>query len=137
MCSVISANETGQLQTRVRQQYSSPLLYPDTPRKKFYHEYRKAVSYGQEDPNAPLPVFASLAEWERSKSTKLDVCVRICRHYLSRDDVLDVEFADGVVIFPELPPSEARKKFTNNRKILIYSESPNVTILIQNVSSRL
>src|SRR5262245_54061079 len=68
------------------------------------------------------------------RSTKMDACARICRHYLSRDDVLDVEFIDGRCVFSDLPPTEAAKPFTTDRKILIYSESPDVTTLLQNVS---
>jgi len=113
------------------------LYIPDTTRKKFYHEYRKAVSYAQDNPDDPLPVFTSLSEWEPVKSTKMDVCVRICKHYLSCDDILNVEFVDGSPVFPELPPTEAPKPFTANRKILIYSESPNVTTLLQNVRTQL
>jgi hypothetical protein len=114
----MSANESGRLQT-----------------KMFYHEYRKAVSYAQENADAPIPSFKTLSEWEPVKSTKIDICVRICQHYLSRDDVPDVAFDDGEPIFPPLPPHDAQKPFTQLRKILVYSESPNMTTLIQNVSA--
>jgi len=99
--------------------------------KKFYHEYRGAVSYAQDDPDAPLPTFKSLSEWEPVKSTKMDVCAKICRHYLSRDDIPDVEFVDGHVLIPELLPVGT---VTTERKILIFSESPVMTTLLQNVS---
>ncbi|KAF8510670.1 hypothetical protein BU17DRAFT_69955 [Hysterangium stoloniferum] len=101
--SVLSANEMGILQT-----------------KKFYYEYRSAVSYAQEDTEAQLPEFQTLGDWEPVKSTKMDVCAKICKHYLSDDNIPDVEFNEGVPIFPGL---EVPSQIMNSR-ILIYSESP-------------
>ncbi|KAF8523869.1 P-loop containing nucleoside triphosphate hydrolase protein [Hysterangium stoloniferum] len=110
--SVLSANETGKLQT-----------------KKFYYEYRSAVSYAQEDTEAQLPEFQTLGDWEPVKSTKMDVYAKICKHYLSDDNIPDVEFNEGIPIFPRLEvPSQIM-----NRRILIYSESPIVTRLLRNV----
>jgi hypothetical protein len=103
--------------------------------KKFYHEYRGAVSYAQEDPDAPLLKFTSLSEWEPVKSTKMVVCAKICQHYLSRDNVPDVEFVNGHVLIPILPPAAVDEAITRQRKILIYSESPIMTTLLQNVST--
>ncbi|KAF8500014.1 P-loop containing nucleoside triphosphate hydrolase protein [Hysterangium stoloniferum] len=110
--SVLSANETGKLQT-----------------KKFYYEYQSAVSYAQEDTEARLPEFQTLGDWEPVKSTKMDVCAKICKHYLSDDNIPDVEFNKGIPIFPRLEvPSQIM-----NRRILIYSESPIITRLLHNV----
>jgi TATA-binding protein-associated factor len=63
----------------------------------------------------------------------MDVCAKICQHYLSRDDVPDVEFVDGYATFPAIPATQIQAPFTIERKILIYSESPSVTVLLMNV----
>ncbi|KAF8522952.1 hypothetical protein BU17DRAFT_44313 [Hysterangium stoloniferum] len=90
--------------------------------QKFYYEYRSAVSYAQEDTEVWLPEFQTLGDWEPAKSTKMDVCAKICEHYLSDNNIPDVEFNEGVHIFPGLEvPSQIM-----NRRILIYSESPMV-----------
>ena len=34
----------------------------------------------------PIPVFKTLDDWEKQKSTKIDTCTRMCRHLLARDD---------------------------------------------------
>lgn len=66
------------------------------------------------------------------KSTKMDICARVCQHYLSGDNVQDIEFVDGKLVLPKVdhPPVEQKQE----RKILIYSESPSVTVLLKNVS---
>ncbi|KAF9033680.1 hypothetical protein BDP27DRAFT_1374971 [Rhodocollybia butyracea] len=82
---VISGNNTGKFQT-----------------KKFYLEYWLCVAYAKSDPNSPNPNFKSLAEWKNIKSTKMDICAKICAYYLNRDDVPDVTFTDGKLIFPKI-----------------------------------
>jgi hypothetical protein len=84
-------------------------------------EYRTAVGYAKKDPASNNPVFKSLEEWNPVKSTKMDVCARICRHYLQADSVPDVEFKDGQVIFPTFVPQKAGEPVSNARKILIYA----------------
>ncbi|KAF8514105.1 hypothetical protein BU17DRAFT_68522 [Hysterangium stoloniferum] len=65
---------------------------------------------------------ATLGDWEPVKSTKMDVCAKICKHYLFDNNIPDVEFNEGVPIFPGLEvPSQIM-----NRRIFIYSESPMV-----------
>ncbi|KAF8529096.1 hypothetical protein BU17DRAFT_80270 [Hysterangium stoloniferum] len=109
--SVLSANEMGKLQT-----------------KKFYYEYQSAVSYVQEDTEVQLPEFQTLGDWEPVKSTNMDVCAKIYKHYLSDNNIPDVKFNEGIPIFPGLEvPSQIM-----NRRILIYSESPMVTHLLRN-----
>jgi hypothetical protein len=65
----------------------------------------------------------------------MDVCAKICRHYLSRDDVADVDFKDGQLVLPALDPSASGKPFTQNRRILIYSEFPSMAPILRNVSA--
>lgn len=101
--------------------------------QKFYHEYRSAVSYAKHNPEDPDPVFKSLDQWEDAKSTKMDVCARICRHYLSRDDIEDIDFKDGQLVFPA--SNSSNQPFTQNRRILIYSEFPSVAPILRNVSN--
>lgn len=68
-------------------------------------------------------------------STKMDVCARICAHYLTHDDVEDVTFEDGQAVFPEtpIPPEEEIRK---TRRIIIYSEFSSMAPLLQNVRPR-
>jgi len=92
------------------------------------------VSYAKEDPASPNPVFKTLDDWEKKKSTKMDACAQICKHYLHHDDVGDVEFHDGQLVFPHKggfhPKTQGHKR---KRKILIYSEFPSLTSLLKNV----
>ncbi|KAF5343888.1 hypothetical protein D9756_011620 [Leucocoprinus leucothites] len=100
--------------------------------KKFYLEYRLAVGYAKDDPSESLPVVASLDEWEPIRSTKMDVCARLCRHYLTNDDVEDVHFEEGEPIFPDIP-SIPRHKISRKRRIIIYAEFPSMAPLLQNI----
>ncbi|KAF9060091.1 hypothetical protein BDP27DRAFT_1370864, partial [Rhodocollybia butyracea] len=113
---VISGNNTGKFQT-----------------KKFYLEYRLCVAYAKSDPNSPNPNFKSLAEWKNIKSTKMDVCAKICAYYLNRDDVPDVTFTDGKLIFPKISKLDPALSHLKTRKILIYSEFPSMTALLRKV----
>ncbi|KXN84276.1 SWI/SNF-like matrix-associated actin-dependent regulator [Leucoagaricus sp. SymC.cos] len=99
--------------------------------KQFYMEYRLAVSYAKEDPASLLPTFETLDEWLPKKSTKMDVCARICAHYLEHDDIDDVSFEGGVAIFPLTTPPKG--KITRERRIIIYAEFPSMAPLLQNV----
>lgn len=95
-------------------------------------EYRLTLCFPKTDPGSPNPDIKSKDEWNRIKSTKMDVCAQICQHYLLRDDVPDVEFIDGKPVFPKLKPSKGSSKI---RKILIYSEFPSMTSLLVKVRS--
>lgn len=68
------------------------------------------------------------------KSTKMDVCAKICAHYLERDDTSDVTFVEGEPVFPKAPiiPEVDVKK---TRRIIIYAEFPSMAPLLQNVCS--
>ncbi|KAJ4463203.1 P-loop containing nucleoside triphosphate hydrolase protein [Lentinula lateritia] len=98
--------------------------------RKFYMEYRLTLCFPKTDPGSPNPDIKSKDEWNRIKSTKMDVCAQICHYYLLRDDVPDVEFLDGKPVFPKLKPLKGSSK---TRKILIYSEFPSMTSLLVKV----
>jgi hypothetical protein len=98
----------------------------------FYLEHRKAVAFARDDPSEAIPVFKNLEEWEPIKSTKLDLCARICQYILSSDSAPQIHFEDGVPIFPPIVPSRAE---TQETKVLIYQEFPSFTGLLRNVSS--
>lgn len=133
--SVISANESGKFLTRVRLiAFCFHLQFLIVIFQKFYHEYRNAVCYAKEDPAAPNPVFKTLEEWYPIKSTKMDVCARICAYYLSNDDAPDVDFQDGMLVFPVLHPPKDGQSVPRSRRILIYAEFPSMTGLLRNVS---
>ncbi|GLB36948.1 putative aortic smooth muscle cell differentiation [Lyophyllum shimeji] len=102
------------------------------PTEAFYLEYRRAVAYAMENPNEPWPSFQTLETWLEAKSTKMDTCARICKHYLARDDVQDVSFADGQPIFPEIV-AVPKEQVQQTRRILIYSEFASMAPLLQNV----
>lgn len=60
----------------------------------------------------------------------MDVCVRICKHYLSDDKVADVTFVDGQPVFPEVASGLDRQQ---TRRIIIYSEFTSMAPLFQSV----
>ncbi|KAJ3885134.1 P-loop containing nucleoside triphosphate hydrolase protein [Lentinula edodes] len=101
--------------------------------RKFYMEYRLTLCFPKTDPGSPNPDFESIDQWNRIKSTKMDVCAQICQHYLLGDDVPDVEFIDGKPVFPKPNPSDGPKGPSKTRKILIYSEFPSMTSLLVKV----
>ncbi|KAF9442094.1 P-loop containing nucleoside triphosphate hydrolase protein [Macrolepiota fuliginosa MF-IS2] len=100
--------------------------------KKFYLEYRLAVGYAKGDAGELWPTFKSLEEWEPLKSTKMDVCAKICAHYLTHDDVGDVVFEEGQPIFPDIPDMR-EADIQRTRRIIIYAEFPSMAPLLQNV----
>lgn len=74
-----------------------------------------------------------MAEWQAKKSTKVDVCARLCLHLLSRDDAPPVDFKDGGVVFPPIPASAPGEKISQNLKILIYQEFPSFGPMVRDV----
>jgi hypothetical protein len=103
--------------------------------KKFYLEYRMATGYAKDDPNEHIPKFNNIEEWDKCKSTKMDVCTKICQHLLTRDDALDVEFQEGVPIFPPFPDSVEGIAVPRKNRILIYQEFPSLGGLLRQVST--
>jgi hypothetical protein len=80
-----------------------------------------------------IPVFNSLEEWEPVKSTKMDICAKMCSHLLSSDDAPDMDFCNGTVTFPPLPTPNTGERVTQETKILIYQEFPSLGPLLRNV----
>ncbi|KAF8869441.1 P-loop containing nucleoside triphosphate hydrolase protein [Infundibulicybe gibba] len=99
--------------------------------KRFYLEYRMALGFAREDPNSVIPTFKTLEEWIPVKSTKIDVCAKLCKYLLSRDDAPPVTFHDGEAFFPELPSTPC----TKTRRILIYQEFPSLGPLLRRILS--
>ncbi|KAF8889787.1 P-loop containing nucleoside triphosphate hydrolase protein [Infundibulicybe gibba] len=98
--------------------------------KNFYLEYRMAFGFAREDPDTPIPVFKTLEEWAPVKSTKVDLCARLCKYLLSRDDAPPISFHDGEASFPRLEPAVPSMQ---KRRILIYQEFPSLGPLLRNV----
>jgi TATA-binding protein-associated factor len=103
--------------------------------KKFYLEYRMATGYAKDDPNKPIPIINNMEEWDKCKSTKMDVCAKICQHLLTRDDAPDVEFEEGVPIFPPFPDFLEGIEVPKKNRILIYQEFPSLGGLLRQVST--
>jgi hypothetical protein len=82
------------------------------------------------------PALKDLGDWERKKSTKLDAFVRICKHYLSRDDAPHVSFKDGKLIVPESPRVADGQAITQKRRICAFLEFTQFKPLIRRVSSK-
>lgn len=80
-----------------------------------------------------IPSFESLEDWQKQKSTKVDVCAKMCLHILSRDDAPMMEFKDGQVFFPKIPPPVPGETVSILAKILIYQEFPSFGPLVRNV----
>ena len=102
--------------------------------KKFYLEYRMAVGYAKDSLDEDIPDFRTLEEWEKKKSTKMDLCAQICRYTLQRDDAPEVEFKDGKAAFTALPPLSQGQIASQETRILIYQEFPSLGRLLRNVS---
>ncbi|KAF9441652.1 hypothetical protein P691DRAFT_683240 [Macrolepiota fuliginosa MF-IS2] len=133
---VLTERETSIMKERSEFAKATVLSSTDSTKiqtKKFYLEYRTAVGYAKEDPADPWPLFKSLEEWEPVKSTKMDVCARVCKHYLTHDDMEDVTFVDGVPVFPE--SAATGKEIRRNRRVIIYAEFSSMAPLLQNVLS--
>lgn len=91
------------------------------------------VTFCQEDPDAPIPQFNTLDEWNDMKSTKIDLAAKIVGHLLSRDDAPEVQFVDGEAIFPQMPPTDPTNPPTRERKVAIYQEFSSYRPIMQNV----
>lgn len=66
------------------------------------------------------------------RSTKMDVCARLCAHYLTHDQVDNVSFVDGKPVFPKIAitPGHLLQK---TRRIIIFQEFSSMALLLQNV----
>ncbi|KAG7441287.1 uncharacterized protein BT62DRAFT_1011878 [Guyanagaster necrorhizus] len=107
----------------------------------FLLNYQLAIAYpqSQRDPDylsksgkKKFPPFKSLEEWEKYPGAKLEVTLRLCKHYLSDDNASPPYIKDGHLIFPD-PPAMAtgnKKKRTQQIKILIFHEFPMMDELI-------
>lgn len=102
--------------------------------KGFYMEYRTSVVYARDHHDDELPVFKSLEEWYKVKSTKVDTAARLSRYLLTRDDLPIPTFENGTVSFPNIPPVRKGETVTQDTKIVVFSEFPSMVSLFQNVS---
>ena len=104
--------------------------------KKFYLEYRMAVGYAKDSQDEEIPVFRTLEEWEKKKSTKMDTCAQMCQYLLQRDDAAEIAFKNGKPIFSPLPPLPNQEHLpSQGTRILIYQEFPSLGRLLRNVGS--
>jgi len=78
--------------------------------------------YPRLDLNDKIPRFSTLEDWQQKMSTKVDTCAKMCLHILSRDKAPMMEFKDGQVFFPEIPPPAPGEIVSRNEKILISLE---------------
>ncbi|KAJ3497670.1 hypothetical protein NLJ89_g10318 [Agrocybe chaxingu] len=101
--------------------------------RSFYIEYRMGVGYARQSASEAIPKFNSLTEWEEHKSTKFDVCARMCKHLLARDDAPPMIFEDGNVVFPPIPSAAPGEIVPRETKILIYQEFPSLGPLLRDV----
>ncbi|KAG6839498.1 hypothetical protein C0991_002138, partial [Blastosporella zonata] len=98
----------------------------------FYNDYRVSIVWEKENPGDPYPTFKDLAEWQPVKTTKLDVAARVCQHYVSRDDVEDVQFVDGLPVFPvrSAVPGET---ISCSRRIIMFAHFSSMAAFIKNI----
>lgn len=92
------------------------------------------VGYARQSLKEEIPRFKTLSEWDERKSTKFDICARMCQHLLSCDDAPEMVLANGTVSFPEIPNPQLGKVALRTTKILIYQEFPCLGPLLRNVS---
>jgi hypothetical protein len=133
MNSVVAANSMGQFLTRVSTLCQTRIPTRSHRTAAILSRLSDGLGFAKETPESPIPKFVSLSDWERQKSTKFDVCARVCQHLLRRDDIPDVLFLDGELKLSQMEEaSEARK----TRRILVYQEFSSMSGLLQNVSVR-
>ena len=62
----------------------------------------------------------------------MDICTKICAHYLTHNKVDDVSFEDGQLVLPDIvvTPEEPLQK---TRRIIIFQEFSSMAQLLQNV----
>ncbi|KAG7439319.1 uncharacterized protein BT62DRAFT_924789 [Guyanagaster necrorhizus] len=102
-----------------------------------YNQLAVAYPQSQHDPDYPsksskekFPPFKGLEEWEKYPGAKLKVILRLCRHYLSDDNVFPPHIKDGHLIFPDPPAMVNGNKKMQQIKILIFHEFPMMDELI-------
>lgn len=100
----------------------------------FYIEVRMGVCWPRRSLAEKIPRFTTREAWLLCKSTKFDICARMCEHLLTHDDVPDMLFQDGTAVFPEIPEPRIGQKITCDRKIILYQEFPSLGGLLRNVS---
>ena len=103
----------------------------------FYLPSRMGAVYLRLSLKGKIPRFATLEDWEKRKSTKVDICSKICLHILSRDDAPMMEFKDGQVFFPKVPPPAPGESVSRLDKILIYLDFASFGPLLCNVCAAL
>ena len=101
----------------------------------FYIEYRLSLVFARSDPTEALPHITSLKQWAKIKSTKLDMAARLCHYFLVRDDLPLPTFADGDIIFPDIPPAPTAKATSADCKIVVFTEFPSMLTLFTEVST--
>ena len=90
-----------------------------------------AVGYAQETKSA-IPHFNTLDEWNKAKSTKMDVVAQIIRHTLSSDAAPPAHFLNGAPVFPPVPPIKPGEAPAN--KIVVFQDFPSLGHVLRNVS---
>ncbi|TFK59812.1 hypothetical protein BDN72DRAFT_780239 [Pluteus cervinus] len=121
------------LDERVKESASASNSVLKIMSKSFYLEYRMGVGFARRHLEEPIPKFATLDAWLVQKSTKFDLCARLCKHILLRDDAPEVVFEDGGATFPDVPPLLPGETVLQETKILIYQEFPSLGGLLRNV----
>ncbi|KAJ3494060.1 hypothetical protein NLJ89_g10889 [Agrocybe chaxingu] len=121
------------LSDRVRDSVSTATGVGRIVSRSFYIEYRMGVGYARLSLLEPIPRFNNLLHWEEHKSTKFDICARICKHLLTRDDAPPMTFEDGKVSFPPIPSAAPGEIVPQDTKILIYQEFPSLGPLLRQV----
>ena len=103
--------------------------------KKFYLEYRMAVGYAKDSADEEIPIFRTLEEWGKKKSTKMDICAQMCQYLLQQDDLPEIRFEGGNPIFDPPPPLPNLEHLPSQEtRILIYQQFPSLCRLLRNVS---
>lgn len=101
--------------------------------RSFYLEHRMAIGYARYNLDEKIPKFESLEDWEPIKSTKMDVCARMCQHLLSRDDAPEITVENGQIVIPPLPSLQPGEPCSQTSKILISQQFPSLGGLLRNV----
>lgn len=100
----------------------------------FYLRSRLGATYPRLSLTDKIPRFKTMEEWQKAKSTKVDILARMCLHLLSRDDAPAMAFKDGGVVFPPVSAPAPGERISQKMKILVYQEFPSFGPMVRDVS---
>ena len=99
----------------------------------FYLASRMGATYPRLSLEEKIPRFQTREDWDSRKSTKVDMCARMCSHLITRDDAPSMIFEDGKIIFPEVPKPLPGEQISQQLKIVIFEDFASFGPMVRDV----